>query len=376
MDKESCLWDMPSLPLTEVFGPFKKHGFNANQKLMISEFTGEVYLKNQLPPSLLYSPENYHFSTGKFSSSKNSIERFKKFVDKVVERSDVNTVADVGGNNEYFLRQMGDMFKQGFIIDPVLVNQDGSRIENIEVIGNSIENIDMRSINPDIVFCRHTLEHIAKPKKMLEQLLLECNDSCLFIFEIPDFDCLMESKRFDAIFHQHFNYFSLEILSNLLKELGAEIISHEYNYQGSCGGALMFAFRKTNKKINFVPTNIEEKIKRFDDNKKIFDIQMEILGQTLEACKQPIYGFGASLLLPTMAYNLRTDFSNLAGLMDDDDTKNGLSYANLPLTVTSTKNMSIQKDQCFLVTSMESMRPILQRLMEFQPKKILIPGYI
>ena len=112
-----------------------------------------------------------------------------------------------------------------------------------------------------------------------EQLFDQCPSDCAYIFEVPDFDCLIESLRFDAIFHQHLHYFSLSTLTNLIIECGGEVTDHLYNYQGPCGGSLLVSFKKSNKKnLGLVNINIEDKKQKFDSEleKELAEVEKEI----------------------------------------------------------------------------------------------------
>ena len=56
---------------------------------------------------------------------------------------------------------------QCYVIDQ-FCNIDGEVIDGINIVGKFFENIDLREISPNVVVCRHTLEHIGI--KMLKNL--------------------------------------------------------------------------------------------------------------------------------------------------------------------------------------------------------------
>ena len=206
------------------------------------------------------------------------------------------------------------------------------------------------------------------------QLFEECPNHCIFVFEIPDFDCLVESMRFDAVFHQHLHYFSFETISNMVIDCGGEILNHQYNHQGSCGGALFIAFRRASLKQEFIQIDVPKKVKYLKKKIQSFEIHMRELSHQIEDLPRPIYGYGAGLMLATYAYHLKTDFSFLNALLDDDIEKRGMGYKNLPLTIEHPDKIKIKDDSSFIVTSLENIRPIYQRLQEFHPRRILIPN--
>ena len=60
---------------------------------------------------------------------------------------------------------------------------------------------------------------------MVERLVKEGADDALYLFEVPGFDNLIERMRFDQVFHQHAQYFSLHSFLRLLDLVGGNIRS-------------------------------------------------------------------------------------------------------------------------------------------------------
>ena len=261
------------------------------------------------------------------------------------------------------------------MIDPICEEDDGKSIGNINVIGKMVEDVDLTSMKPDLILCRHTLEHIENPLTFFEQLVDQCDDKCTFIFEVPCFDSLMESMRFDAVFHQHLHYFTLENLKWLLSKVGAEMLGHRHNFQGSCGGALLFAFKKANKISKTIEKpNAEKKIKLLKSKIKLYEEQMLVFQEQIKYLPKPIYGYGAGLMLSTLGHHLKTDFKMLECILDDDPDKDGMTYKNVPVEVKYTKSMDVPKNSSFLITSLENIRPIYRRILELHPRRVLLPS--
>ncbi|KKK78811.1 hypothetical protein LCGC14_2839810, partial [marine sediment metagenome] len=95
----------------------------------------------------------------------------------------------------------------------------------------------------------------------------------LFIIEVPSFDTLINNHRFDQVFHQRVNYFSLSSMKKLIDLSGCEYIDHTFNYN-FWGGTMLFAFKKSeNRKKHLedfnafprVVSNIKESYKIFKD---------------------------------------------------------------------------------------------------------------
>ena len=83
-----------------------------------------------------------------------------------------------------------------------------------------------RLFSPDLIVCRHTIEHLANPRKILQILFDLANNDAIFLFEFPALEPLVARQRFDYIFHQHLQYFSLPSFLRLIDDCGGQYIRH------------------------------------------------------------------------------------------------------------------------------------------------------
>lgn len=373
------LWSLPALPLTERTGTYTEDHvrFAFDQELLLSLRTGHVQLRHQFDPSILYQKNEYLFRTELSATARCGVDFFLKFVETLTNKAGFSSIVDVGGNDLYLAKQLkvqGDIIT---VVDPVCTEDDGKIIHGVHVLGRLIEEIDLsREIEkiPDLIVCRHSLEHFSSPHDVITQWFNQCDFDCLYVVEVPCFDSLLESLRFDAIFHQHYHYFDLSSLKRLIWECGGEYLTHTYNYQGSCGGALLVAFRKAKSgQPSPPPIDIESRIRYIKSRISLYTQQMEVMSQLLNNIPQPIYGYGAGLMLATLAYHLKTDFSNLVCVLDDDPSKDGMTYENVPVTVQWTTKVAPPPDSSYIITSLENVRPIYRRIQELKPRRILVP---
>lgn len=378
-DREfESLWTLPALPLTERAGKYRAdHGLVFDQELLISTRSGHVQLRYQVPPSILYTKSEYLFRTGNSASAVAGADFFVEFVKSVASRPEgYRSLVDVGGNDLYVAKQLKQLARDRAVIDPVCAAIDGQVVDGISVFGRLGEEIDLASDlpTPDILVCRHTLEHVTEPRTMMAQWLEQCSPECLFFIEIPCFENLLESLRLDAIMHQHVQYFDLSTLKWMIWSLGGEYITHRYHHQVSCGGALMVAFRKATKQIEApLQISVNEKISHIKTRIALFEQQMTVAHGLLEKLPQPAFGFGAGLMLATLGYHLKTDFSGLECILDDDESKHEMQYENVDVRVCSTSVVKPPANSSFVITSLEAMRPIYRRLLDFKPRRILSP---
>lgn len=370
------LWDLPKLPFTEKYGAYAPQKCPpCDQQLVICTGCAHVQLKRQISPAILYTPSEYAFRTAQSRSAQTGCQVFFEFFSRVAGARKIHSFLDVGGNDLYLAKLFASVARERTVIDPVCIREDGKSIEGIKVLGRFIEDVSLsrEMTMPDLVVCRHVLEHIAQPRMLLTKLFSECSPQALYIFEIPCFENLVEARRFDAIFHQHYHYYDLAVFKRLIIESGGEYIDHFHYRQGSCGGALMIAFKKAT--VRQVPVAIDYARKREEYLSAIQDYRaiMRVIRNQLDGFRQEIYGYGASLMLATLGYHLQTDFSQLLCILDDDLQKHGMGYQNIPVQIFHPSKLSLQKNANFLITSLENVRPIYKKLAELTPRRILAP---
>ena len=376
---QELLWELPQLPITECYGSYDPEFEAYDQALMLCGQCGHVQLANQLPVDKLYTKNEYAYRTGQAVGTPKRVKSFVEFCYRSINADDISVV-DIGGNDQSLL----DAFEQNVaykaLVDPIRKDQDGESIDNIDIFGRFIEEMDLASdlsVPPNVVVCTHTLEHVANPQTFIEQLFKQCGPDTLYFFEVPCVESMVRECRFDAVFHQHIHYFSLASFARLINEAGGVLIDHAYNEQATLGGALMVAFRLAsieegaNKKL--VDLDIQGFRELFKDNKQKFIAKMAAINELVSSTDKPLYGFGASLMLPSLLYHLDVAPTRFTAILDDDEQKQGWQYKNLNLSITSPKHIDVPANAEFMVTSVENTQPILKRLEDFSPASVLVP---
>jgi hypothetical protein len=159
----------------------------------------------------------------------------------------------------------------------------------------------------------------------------------------------------------------------LLEKCDAELIDVASNYHN--WGALIVAFRKK-KKVVHEPA--EQKIifseKQISQKLRLFKTQMKITTETLLGFKESlVYGYGAALMLPALAYHMKEDLSFLKAVLDDDKEKDGLAYMDFPVKICWSGEINNLDEATIFLTALENVKPIMTKLLVIRPKHIVYP---
>lgn len=366
--------NLPDFPLTDsyTFNPISNPLMGVDQQLLYCESCGHGQLESLISPSTLYGT-NYCFRTSNSHTAKKGTEFFLAVLDEVAPKRNFKCVLDLGCNDLFLLDLLSNRAAHRVGIDPVWKGREEERQDkSIQLFGMNYEDVDLTRIpeKPDLIVCRHTLEHIVNPTVVLKSLVDIAAEDAIFIFEVPGFDGLLQRYRFDQVFHQHAQYFSLASFLKMLEIVGGQYLMHRYNFHDWAAMAIAFTKGEDVKNLEAKRWSSKEIIERY----VIFREQMQIAGFLLKASIQyPLYGYGAAQMLPVIGYHMNTNFSELIAIIDDDDAKDGIGYWNLPVRVVSRKKIGKLDDAIVLITAIDNVQPILSGLLNNRPRQILLP---
>lgn len=370
--------DLPNLPLTakysDVLNTNRVPGID--QQLLMCGNCGHTQLARQVSPELLYS-DSYVFRTSASDTARKGTGFYMAMLDELTNGRKIDCVLDVGCNDLYLLDQLRDRAKVRIGIDPIWSSKEEQVLDDsITVIGSNVEDVNLNSVldsPPGLIICRHTLEHIYQPRNVLEQLFSVASADTLFLFEVPGFDALVRRFRFDQVFHQHLQYFSLISFRRLIEEVGGEYIAYRESYHD--WGALLVAFTKKARHNSISNNNAVSpySIDTICQKYNVFQQGLSVVRDVLKSFEgTTVYGYGAAQMLPILAYHLHDDLSLLEAVIDDDPAKAGLYYWNLPLSISSSDVKNMDESSVF-ITAVDCVASIMKKLLVTRPKNVIYP---
>ncbi|MCK5233090.1 MAG: methyltransferase domain-containing protein, partial [Desulfobulbaceae bacterium] len=333
--------NLPALPLT---GMFSSSGYDQrfptfDQEFLFCNTCGHGQLRWAVEPGCLYGAE-YSFRTANSRSASRGTQFFADYLESLFHGRIFSRIVEFGCNDGSLLQLLKKKGEKLFGVDLIWSGKENEFIdEKIRMVGASIDEINFLDTTggvPDLILSQHTLEHLEDPRGLLESLFNLGNSDTVFLFEFPCLNLLLDSYRFDQIFHQHLHYFSVESFFYMLARLGAEVI--DFTFQSSHWGGLVVAFRKVGKQGNshgrchhkYPICTVAAIRERFN----LFRRQMENAAQIIDRVGTGnLYGYGAALMLPVLGYHLGVNFSRFQAILDDDPAKDQLWFKNLPVVV-------------------------------------------
>ena len=368
------VWDLPSLPFTEFFGDYNPAFPAVDQALMMCPDSGVFQLQYEVEPGFLYHSNNYNFRTL-------TTPKIERELDFFIRSSSLNSILDsrsrvleIGGNNSVMAHRLNDRYSKYVVCDPILQENLGGVIEYWD--GMIEDKIDLvEQLQPTVVIGRHVLEHVNSPQTMLSTLLERIDGKVTFVFEFPNFRLTQQKQRYDAVFHQHLNYFDEYSIQKLIASVGCKVLSLQSNLEGSNGGSLVVSFSND---LNVKPTGILEDIPfngtsavNFEKSLALFKSQTDLISETISNWTGNKFGFGAGLMLATLNYHLKDEIAKFSTIYDDDIHKAGSQYQNIDVKIESASRLSDSEDNLILVTSMENQRRVRARLLDY-PKSTVV----
>jgi hypothetical protein len=372
--------DLPRLPLTGIFVlPGERSSYSDfDQGLMRCTSCGHGQLRESISPTYLYQ-DTYTHRSSLSPISRNGNDFFLKYVEETIGDRNFDCIAEIGCNDLYLLKKLAHRGRALVGFDPIWKDHHPEPGETIAVHGKYIEEIDPAGDmpdRPDLILSINTLEHVDDPLESLRPIFEHAKPGAIFMVEVPSLDTLLLTGRFDQLFHQHLNYFSVTSMRRMIEALGGEYLSHCYNYQYWLG-TFLFAFRKPDKAdADSAKPPVPAPVSReaILSGYASYQRAMASLGESLQRLIRsgaPAIGFGAAQMVPVLAYHMKTDFAELQFILDDNPDKKGRTYPSIVTLIDYAPDYQSLADYAVLITALDSARPILERLKNLSARYIL-----
>lgn len=361
--------DLPGYPITEVFKNFGNGDYQgptkADQSLRYCGPCKHLFLGTHLPKDFIYT--NYVTES---SGSQGSMLALRNFYDFVMEHLTFtpDSVIDIGANDTSLLELFLHFKCKLLGIDPNV----SSPIPEIECFKGYVEDFEFGEISMGkrVFLCSHTLEHIYQPKAFFERLSSALTSDDEVFMQFPSLELLVRDARFDQVHHQHLNYFSLSSISKLVSDFGLSVVS--YRYDSDHYGALMCRIRKCSAVCLSTKPGLD--LSDLNAAHGVFIQSINAAECRIAAFKDDFYCFGASLMLPILAFYMPS-LHRACSILDGSPAKLGLTYVNFERPISSDAGFHFNEAD-FVVTAVATKaaaRSVTNLLSQRDARNIVLP---
>ncbi|MBI6630264.1 methyltransferase domain-containing protein [Pontibaca sp. S1109L] len=176
------------------------------------------------------SKVDYESTTEESQHFSGTFNRFaRKLAAEITESLDMkgkNTL-EIGSGKGEFLRELATTSGTiGLGVDPGFIPERLQEVAEVDITFRreffAPENI---TVAPDLVVCRHTLEHIGPVKTFVEDVakVLSKSSDAMTFFETPDVRRVLAEGAFWDIYYEHCSYFTLGSHARLFRAAGFDV---------------------------------------------------------------------------------------------------------------------------------------------------------
>lgn len=226
------IFDAPNLPLTGLYiesgNSYEPPTFD--QAFMMCRSCGHGQLRNLIDPDVVYDDTYTHRTSGSPIARRGN-DFFFSVLRGVLGDTRPNAVLEIGCNDLYLLSLLRPYARSDLTgIDPIWIGKDHTTDENIRVLGRFVEDLSLEkdlNARPDLIVSAHTFEHVTDLYDQFASLVEIAADECLFFIEVPSFETMVRTQRFDQVFHQHIQYLSVRSMHRLIDRLGCTYLGRD-----------------------------------------------------------------------------------------------------------------------------------------------------
>lgn len=315
--------DLGHIPLVNYFPSVMELSTQKKYPLRLvhCDECGLLQLDEIIPASEIFS--TYHYVTG---ASAPLIQELSSLAAHLIESRHLtknSRVLDIGSNDGTLLSFFHAKGIQVLGVEPSVELSQYARKRNIETLNTFFTKDVAKQIvkkygQCDVVCATHVLANIIDLGDFMDGIRLVLSPNGVCIIEVADAEVMIQNGQFDAIYHEHYSYFSSKTLDRIATEHGLYIqtITHSDVQGGAIRIELTHVSEGTNKRT-YTSVDLQTFAKQVNDYKKTF----KSLLKTFKGEK--IVGFGAPAKSVTFTSFMGLSEGEISYIVDSTEQKQG-----------------------------------------------------
>jgi len=364
-------------PPEDLFLPKSKLNLSSKTyclTLALCQNCGYVHLPDILSPDISYS--NYVYETKVTVGLSDHYKEYAENIIKYAGLSESSLVVDLGSNDGTMLKAFKFFGMRVLGVEPSEQIANIANDNNLETINDyfsvTVANKIIKEYGKASVITANymyaNIDDVIGFSKNVKKIL---SDEGLFVIQTGYHPEQMKINMFDYIYHEHFSYFSVKVLKQLLEKCGMEII--HVSLHSAKGGSIRVIVKHKNGKQNvnesvdlFINSeetagmhSIEPYIRfsnRLDARKK----ELHSLIKKIRLSTNKLVGYGASHSTTTLLHHFEIG-NQIEYIVDDNTIKHDRYSPGFHLPVYSSERLYKDKPEYVLLLAWQHQESIIKR---------------
>ncbi len=383
--------ELKPTPPGDLFLPKEKLNLSTQKyplTLALCKDCGYLHLPYVLNPSISYS--NYVYET---KTTVGLSKHYRKYAEEIISFSQINPkslVVDLGSNDGTTLKAFKENKMRVLGVEP---NEQISRIANqhdLETINDYfhksiVDRIVIEYGKASIITANYMYANIDNLLEFTNNVKRLLDNEGLFVIQTGYHPEQMKINMFDYVYHEHFSYFTVRVLRQLLENCGMELI-HVSLYPAKGGSIRAIAQHRGEKRV--VDENLETFILA-EENAGMYNHstylnfageidlhKKELLGllEQVYSTGHKIVGYGASHSTTTLLHHFEMG-KYLDFIVDDNPIKHGLYSPGTHIPVYPSEKLYHERPEYVLILGWQHQNSILKKNQRFLDEggKFIVP---
>ncbi len=304
-------------------------------KLVVCNQCKTAQLSSTINPKYLFS--KYLWVTGTSKGAKSYSKKFYNYCKKRIKANKFK-VFEIACNDGTFLKPFEEANCSVLGIDPasnIVRNTKKKNIINDFFNFKKSQEIKKKFKEFDLVFARNVIPHVPNIKSVIKGIsnLIEPKLG-IGAIEFHYGSIIQKEIHYDSIYHEHYFYFTILTLSNLLKKYG--LFSFDIEKSPISGGSLVIFFSKQNRTKSKIlksyekkelqgKTNSIYKWSEFGNSSRNHSKKLKtIIENENKKNKSKLIAYGASARSSTLLNFLKISNKHISYILDKNNLKSSL----------------------------------------------------
>ena len=339
-------------------------------------------LSHNVDPKIMF--EKYFWVTGTSKVAQLHAKKFKNYIDKF-SKIKINKILEIASNDGTFLKKFQNKKNLCIGVDPAKNIAKKANKEGIKTYPNFFNkkfgNLMKKKHGMfDLIFARNVFPHVPDPKEILRGMSECMHNESLGVIEFHYSREILKDTQYDSIYHEHYFYYSLTNLKNLLKEFKLNLY-HVENSPISGGSLIVFFAKKkyiASKKLNdLLEKENKEKInslktwQNFERDASNHKLKI----QNLLKNKKNIMAYGASARSSTFLNYCKINNRLIKNVCDKNSLKNNKYTPGSKIQIINPSKVEWKKESYVIILSWNFYKEIVEYLKNKEFKGVVLKPF-